>query len=219
MNILELLSAYGPMYGQALLTTWWMTALSFILAMVLGLGVTVLRVCPIRPLRLAADFYVQVFRNIPGISLLIIAVYSLPNLGVTLSYIACVIVTVVLVVSAFASENFMSGINTVGIGQIEASRSLGLTFGQMLRLVVVPQALRAVVPPMTNLLIATMLTTALGSQVPLNPTELTGIVSYINTRATGGIATFFISALLYMATALAIGWVGGKVDEKVRIER
>lgn len=219
MGLGELLSTYGQNYAQALLATWTMTAESFVLVMLIAIGVTVMRVCPFRPLRLLGDLYVQVFRNIPGVSLLIIVVYALPSLRVVLDYRVCVIVTTVLLGSAFGSENFMSGINTVGVGQIEAARALGLSFTRILRRIVIPQALRSCVLPMTNLLIAVMLTTALGSQVPLNPTELTGVVSYVNTRATGGILAFLISAVGYAGTALVIGFIGNRIDRKVRVLR
>ena len=219
MSVSEILATYGDLYVQAPLTTWRMTLISFVLAMLIAVVVTVMRVSPIRPLRMLGDFYVQVFRNIAGIALLIIIVYALPYLGVTLPYDICVIATTVLLGSAFGSEHFMSGINTIGVGQIEAARSIGLTFTQMLRLIVIPQALRSAVLPMTNLFIAIMLTTAIGSQVPLSPMELTGLVSYINTRSVGGIATFFISALGYVGTALVVGLVGNRIDKKARILR
>ncbi len=219
MGLGELLSTYGQNYAQALLATWTMTAESFALVMAIAVGVTVMRVCPFKPLRLLGDLYVQIFRNIPGVALLIIVVYALPSLRVVLDYRVCVIVTTVLLGSAFGSENFMSGINTVGVGQIEAARALGLSFTRILRRIVIPQALRSCVLPMTNLLIAVMLTTALGSQVPLNPTELTGVVSYVNTRRTGGILAFLISAVGYAGTALVIGFIGNRIDRKVRILR
>ncbi len=219
MSIAELFAQYGGMYGTALLTTWWMTVVAYACAMALALIVTIMRVSPIRPLRLVGDFYVQVFRNIPGVSLLIIIAYALPYLGATLPFGTCVIAACVLLGSAFGSENFMSGINTIGIGQIEAARSLGMTFMQIMRKVVIPQALRSAVLPMTNLLIAVMLTTALASQVPMNPPELTGLVSYINTRTVGGITTFLISALCYAGTAVVIGHIGNRIDKKVRILR
>ena len=219
MGLSELLSTYGQNYLDALLSTWGMTALCFAFVMVLSVLITVLRVSPFKPLRLLGDVYVQIFRNIPGVSLLIIIVYALPNLNVILDYRTCVILTVILVASAFGSENFMSGINTIGVGQIEAARSLGLTFGQILSRIVIPQALRTTVLPMTNLLIAVMLTTSLGSQVPLSPPELTGVVSYINTRSTGGILAFAIAAAGYALTAVAIAFVGNRIDQKVRIRR
>ena len=219
MGISELLSTYGQDYLNGLLVTWGMTAASFAMVMVLAVLITVMRVSPFRPLRMVGDLYVQVFRNIPGVALLIIIVYALPNLRVVLDYRTCVVATTVLMGSGFGSENFMSGINTIGVGQIEAARSIGLSFGQILRKIVIPQALRTTVLPMTNLLIAVMLTTALGSQVPLNPRELTGVVSFVNTRATGGILAFLISALAYVGSAFVIGLVGNRIDKKVRILR
>ena len=219
MGFSELLSTYGEKYLQGLLATWSMTAVSFVFVMVLAVLVTVARVSPYRPLRVVGDLYVQVFRNIPGVALLIIIAYALPELRIVLDWRTCVVVTTILLGSAFGSENFMSGINTIGVGQIEAARSLGLSFTQIIGKIVIPQALRTTVLPMTNLLIAVMLTTALGSQVPLNPQELTGVVSYINTRETGGILTFLISALCYVGTAFLISFAGNRLDKRVRILR
>lgn len=219
MEIYELLSQYGDKYILALLTTWKLTALAFVSAFIIGILITVMRVSPIKPLRVAGDFYVQIFRNIPGASLLIILVYALPYLNVVLSYLTCVLVAVSLIPAAFCSEYLMAGINTIDVGQIEAARSLGMTFPKIIRKVVIPQALRSSVLPMTNLLVATMLTTALASQVPLNPTDLTGIVSHINTHAVGGVTAFLISAVLYCSTAVVIGQLGNLIDKKVRILR
>ena len=220
MGLDQLLAAYGDKYLQAIFETMSMTAVCFSLAMVIAIIVTVMRVSPIKPLRVVGDLYVQVFRNIPGVALLIIVAYALPYLKLTLPWKACVEVAVVLLASAFGSENFMTGINAIGVGQIEAARSIGLTFTQTMSKVVIPQALRSAVLPMTNLLIATMLTTALGSQVPMNPQELTGLVSYITTRETAiGILPFTISAVIYAGTSVILGHLGSLLDKKVRILR
>lgn len=219
MTVSALLSQYGDRYLQALFETWKLTAFSFLGAFLIGILITVMRVSPIKPLRIFADFYVQIFRNIPGAALLILLVYALPYLKVVFPYDICVLIATTLIPSAFCSEHLMSGINTIAPGQIEAARALGLSFFQMIRRVIIPQALRSSVLPMTNLLVATMLTTSLGSQVPLRPMELTGIVSYINTRSAGGVTAFAISAALYCATALLIGFAGSLIDRKVRILR
>ena len=219
MSIPSLLSQYGDRYFKALLTTYQLTGMAFVFALLLGVAITVMRVCPILPLRYAADFYVQIFRNIPGAALLMLMVYALPYLKVLLSYYACVLITVTLIPAAFCSEYLMAGMNTIGAGQIEAARSLGMTFFQTIKNVVLPQALRSSVLQLTNLCVATMLTTALASQVPLNPQDLTGIVSWINTRAVGGVTAFVISAAAYCATAVVIGQVGNLIDRKVRILR
>ncbi|MGN0984573.1 MAG: amino acid ABC transporter permease [Gemmiger sp.] len=219
MSISQLLAQYGDKYLLALFTTWKLTAASFVLAFCLGIVITVLRVCPIKPLRLAADFYVQIFRNIPGAALLILLVYALPYLDIVWSYYTCVLIATTLIPSAFCSEYLIAGMNTIPVGQIEAARSLGMTFFQTIKNVVLPQAVRSIVLPMTNLLVATMLTTALASLVPMNPTDLTGLVSYINTRAAGGVTAFLISALLYCGTAVVLGQIGSLIDRKVRILR
>ena len=83
----------------------------------------------------------------------------------------------------------------------------------------IPQALRSSVLPLTNLLVSTMLTTALASQVPMNPRDLTGLVSHINTHAVGGVMAFFVSAFFYSITAIVIGQIGTRIDRKVRILR
>ena len=220
MGLDQLLAAYGDKYLQAIFETMSMTVICFSLAMLIAIVVTVMRVSPIKPLRVVGDLYVQVFRNIPGVALLIIVAYALPYLKLTLPWKACVEVAVVLLASAFGSENFMTGINAIGVGQIEAARSIGLTFTQAMSKVVIPQALRSAVLPMTNLLIATMLTTALGSQVPMNPQELTGLVSYITTRETAiGILPFTISAVIYAGTSVILGHLGSLLDKKVRVHR
>lgn len=219
MGLSELLDTYGQTYLTGLLTTWQLTAVSFVFVMALAVAVTVMRVSPFRPLRVVGDLYVQAFRNVPGVAMLMVVVYALPKLKIVLDYRVCVIVTTILLGSAFGSENFMSGINTVGVGQVEAARSLGLPFSKILSKIVIPQALRSVVLPMTNLLIAVMLTTALGSQVPLKPLELTGVVNYVNTRSMGGILAFAISALGYAGTAVVMGFVGNRIDRRVRVKR
>ncbi len=219
MSAEELLNQYGNEYVQALFTTWKLTAISFSAAFVIGIIVTVMRVSPIKPLNAAGEFYIQVFRNISGTALLMLVVYALPYINVVLSYFSCVLVVTILIPSAFCSEYIMSGMNTIGRGQFEAARALGLTFMQIIYRIVLPQSLRASVLPLTNLAVSTMLTTALASQVPMKPTDLTGIVSYINTHAVGGVTAFVISAMMYLATALFIGWVGNRIDQKVRILR
>lgn len=219
MSISKLLSQFGDMYLQALLTTWKLTFISFLAAFIIGIVITVFRISPIRPLRAFGNLYVQIFRNIPGVALLILLVYAFPYLGFIWPYFTCVLLATTLIPASFCSEYLMAGINTIDVGQIEAARALGMSFMQIITKIVIPQALRSSVLPLTNLAVATMLTTSLASQVPLSPTDLTGIVSYINTHAVGGITAFFISASLYLLTALAIGRLGSYLDKKARIYR
>ena len=101
MGLAELLETYGQNYLDGLFMTWGMTAVSFVFVMVLAVLVTVMRVSPFKPLRVIGDLYVQVFRNIPGVALLMIVAYALPYLRVVLDWRTCAIVTTILLGSSF----------------------------------------------------------------------------------------------------------------------
>ena len=202
MGLSELLATYGRNYWEALLSTWGMTALCFALVMLVAIAVTVMRVSPFKPLRVLGDGYVQVFRNIPGVSLLIIIVYALPSLNLVLPYRTCVILTVILVASAFGSENFTSGINTIGVGQIEAARSLGLSFGQMLRRIVIPQAIRYVIPSLISQLVVVVKDTTVAYVVSYPDMLQNARVLITNYDAL--VSTYLVVAVIYILLNYAI---------------
>ena len=175
-DLMGLLAEWGPAFMQALLLTWKLTLVSFAAGFALGIVVTVVRLLPLRPLRFVLTAYVELFRNIPGVALLIFIVFALPDLGVVFDYEPSVVLTLSLVCSAFTADYLRTGINTVASGQVEAARSLGMSPLVIVSSIVLPQALRSVVQPMTSLLIALMLSTSLASQVPLPDRELTALV-------------------------------------------
>ncbi|MCZ2406682.1 MAG: ABC transporter permease subunit [Burkholderiales bacterium] len=218
-EVSKLLADYGPAFGQALLLTWKLTAMSFVPGFLLGMVVAVLRLFPLPPLRFVLTVYVEIFRNIPSVALLIFIVFALPDLHVLIDYEPSVILTLTLVCSAFTADYLRAGINTIGGSQIEAALSLGMRPMQIISAVVLPQALRSVVQPMTSLLIALMLSTSLASQVPIPGRELTALVSKIANDSAAGMAAFAVAAAMYVATGLLIAWAGATVEKKVRMLR
>ncbi|EER60211.1 polar amino acid ABC transporter, inner membrane subunit [Acidovorax delafieldii 2AN] len=218
-EVSKLLAEYGPAFGQALLLTWKLTVMSFVPGFLLGMVVAVLRLFPLPPLRFVLTVYVEIFRNIPSVALLIFIVFALPDLNVLIDYEPSVILTLTLVCSAFTADYLRSGINTIGGSQIEAALSLGMRPMHIISAVVLPQALRSVVQPMTSLLIALMLSTSLASQVPVPGRELTALVSKIANDSAAGMAAFAMAAAMYVATGLLIAWAGAIVEKKVRILR
>ena len=218
-EIPKLLADYGPAFAQALYLTWKLTVLSFIPGVLLGLMVTVLRLLPVPPLRGMLTAYVEIFRNIPSVALLIFIVFALPDLNVVIDYEPSVILTLTLVCSAFTADYLRSGINTIPNGQVEAALSLGMRPMQIVLAVVLPQALRSVVQPMTSLLIAIMLSTSLASQVPVQGRELTALVSKIANDSGAGMAAFAVAAAMYVLTGLLIALAGATLDKKMRILR
>lgn len=218
-SVLQLLADHGPAFGQALLLTWKLTALSFTAGFALGIVVTVARLLPLKPLRFVLTLYVEVFRNIPSVALLIFIVFALPDLEVVIDYEPSVILALALVCSAFTADYLRTGINTVGGGQVDAARSLGLSPMAVISSVVLPQALRSVVQPLTSLLIALMLSTSLASQVPLPGRELTGLVARIANDSAAGISAFAVAAAMYLASGLLIALAGAVLERKLRILR
>ena len=218
-EVSRLLTNYGPAFGQALLLTWKLTIVSFVPGFVLGVLVALLRLLPLPPLRGILTAYVEVFRNIPGVALLIFVVFALPDLDVLIDYEHSVILTLTLICSAFTADYLRAGINTIDGRQIEAALSLGMRPVQVISAVVLPQALRSVVQPMTSLLIALMLSTSLASQVPIPGRELTALVAKIANDSASGIAAFAVAAAMYVVTGLLIAWAGATLDKKARILR
>src|SRR3954469_1851427 len=140
-GVVRLLTDYGPAFGQALLLTWKLTTVSFVAGFALGTAVTVGRLLPLRPLRFVLTGYVEVFRNIPSVALLVFIVFALPDLEVVIDYEPSVVLTLTLVCSAFTADYLRTGINTVGAGQVDAARSLGMSPVAVISSVVLPQAL------------------------------------------------------------------------------
>lgn len=211
-----LIENLGPLL-EALGTTLMMAVVAGIGSLILGVLVTVARVSPIPVLRGAAFCYTQFFINVPLLALLILAVFALPDAGLLLPLTPTAIIVLTVYEAAYVAEAVRSGVNTVGVGQIEASRALGLSLSQSLRLVVIPQALRAVVQPLGNVMIALAMNTALAAAVGV--VELTSRVNKVNLVYAQPIEIFTGAGLVYMAIALAIGLATGWVERKVAIVR
>jgi glutamate transport system permease protein len=197
------------------------TLLVFVLAgvgsIILGTLVTVARVSPIPLLRAAAFAYVQFFLNVPLLALLIIAVFALPDAGVIGPLLPTAIITLAVYEAAYVAEAVRSGVNTIAVGQLEAARALGFTQTQTLSLVVVPQALRAVVQPIANVMIALVMNTALLAAVGI--VEITAATNVLNQQLAQPIPIYTGSGLVYMIIALAVGLAAGWVERKVAIKR
>jgi glutamate transport system permease protein len=203
--------------AQGLLTTLAITALAFVSAVVLGTLVAVFRVSPIPPLRAVGTVYVELFRNIPLLSLLILVAYGLPYAGVSLSLFTTAVVSLAMVSAAFACETVRAGINGVPIGQVEAARALGFTFTQSLRRVILPQALRTMVQPLVNIFIGVALGSSLAAAVSVG--ELTYQAQQVGNRTAESMLLFVTSAVVYIVIALLGGGVGSVLERRLAVQR
>jgi glutamate transport system permease protein len=152
------------LYLRAFGTTIQLFFVSAIGSLVLGTFLAMLRVSPVPVLRAAATSYVTLLRNTPLTLVFFFFLFAYPLLKIVqLEPFPAAAVALTLYTSAFICEVVRSGINTVPVGQAEASRALGLTFSQMLSNVVLPQAVRSVVPPLVSTLIALLKNTTIAA--------------------------------------------------------
>ncbi|GAA2285375.1 amino acid ABC transporter permease [Glycomyces scopariae] len=147
--------------GAGMWTTVWVTLTSYAIALAIGMVLVVMHVSPAFPARWAANAYTQLFRNVPLLAVLFIMYFGLPKVGIVADNWVWALLGLGMYTGAFVGETMRSGINSIPLGQAEAARSLGLTFGQSLSTVILPQSVRAVIPPLGSLLIALVKNSAL----------------------------------------------------------
>ncbi len=156
-----------PLLLSGLKVTAQLGAVSIVAGLLLGLVVALTRLYTPGPLRLVAKVYIDVFRSIPLLVLLIVVYYALPFVGIRLSPFLSAVCALTAVSGAYTAEIFRAGIEAIPKGQFEASYALGLKFRHTMADVVLPQAIRIVIPPLTNNSINVIKDTALASVVAM----------------------------------------------------
>jgi polar amino acid transport system permease protein len=155
----------------ALLQGLWITVLlgvvSIAAGMVSGLLMALARLYGVRPVRVVARIYIDVLRSIPLLVLLVLVYYALPFVGIRMSSFMSAAVAISLVSCAYTAEIFRAGIEAIPKGQFEAADAIGLGFFSSMRFVILPQAFRIVVPPLTSNCINVLKDTALASVVAM----------------------------------------------------
>ena len=190
-------------YARGFWVTLELTLLGFALALVVGTVVVAMRISPAAPVRAAGLIYVEVVRSIPLLVILLLFYFGLTKVGIRFSGFGTAIVAIGLYHGAFVAETLRSGINAVAVGQAEAARSLGLTFAQVLRYVVLPQAFRTVVPPLGNTFVALAKNTSLASVIAV--LDLTGQADRLQTELSDAIPIYLGAAVAYLILVLPAG--------------
>ena len=205
-------------YREGFVTTLELSVLSSALALVLGTLLAAMRVSPVPTLRAAGATYVELVRNTPLTVVFFFVVFVLPQLDILLPYFAFAVIALTVYHAAFFCEAVRSGINAVGVGQAEAARSIGLTFGQSLRLVVLPQAFRTVIPPLINVVIALIKNSSIAAAFGV--VELTAMGTRL-AQANGDavIAVLAGVAVCYLVLTLPSGWLAGRLERRVAVAR
>jgi glutamate transport system permease protein len=216
---MSFLADNASLLWHAFLTTLSLAVLSGICALVLGTLLTAMRVSPVAPLRGAATFYVEIFRNTPLTVVFFFLAFGIVEIDLQFpSRFISAVAALSLYTAAFVSEALRSGINSVPPGQAEAARAIGLTFGQTLRTIVLPQAFRTVVPPLGNVWIALAKNTSIAAGFAV--TDLAASLQRLANQNADQLLTVFLAIVAaYLVITLPSAWLIGVVERRTVILR
>ena len=215
----EVLTEHLPEFSSGLWVTFRLVAISFVIAMTIGTLVAALRVAPSVWLSRVGGIYVEFFRNIPLLVLLIISFAGLRRAGVAISPWVAGTASLGLYTAAYIAEALRSGVFAVGRGQIDAALSLGLTYPRVLRRIVLPQAFRTVIPALASLVIAMIKNSAIigGSILALDDLLKTGRI--IASRSFEVVPAFVWAAAGYLILTVTATLVFRYLERRYRIRR
>lgn len=210
----------ADLLGKAFVTTLWLSIAAGALSLVWGVVLAAFRVSPIGPLRTFGTAYVNVFRNTPlTLLFLFLLVGAPPLLGLTVPFgFPMALVAMTLYTATFVCEVVRSGVNSVGVGQAEAARSIGLSFFQTLGQVILPQAFRSVIPPLINVYIAHVKNTSVAAGFALF--ELTASAQRLSNQNPSDVVAIFAGiGLCYLVITIPMGLASQRIERKVAIAR
>jgi polar amino acid transport system permease protein len=207
----EVIARYLPDILKGMLVTVEIAAAVVVTGILLGLVLALVRSYRLRPVSALIVVFADIARALPPLVLVLLVYFGLPNVGINLSSFAVLWLVLSLVLAAFAEEIFWAGILSVRQGQWEAARSTGLTYGQALFHVVLPQAVRLTVPPLTNRTIAITKNTALGTVI--------GVPEILNQATTaqsfsGNATPLMMGAIAYLLLFVPVVIVGRWIETR-----
>jgi glutamate transport system permease protein len=207
-----------PAFVDGFLMTLRLLVVSGLGALVLGTIIATLRISPVGALRGFATVYTEVVRNTPLTLVLFFCAFVLPQLGTRLEYPVAATIGLMVYTSPFVAEALRSGINGVPVGQAEAARAIGLGFGQTVGLVVMPQAVRSVIPPLMNVLIALTKNTSVAAGFSVIELVATSrIVVQNNGNAT--LAILVAVAAFYLVITVPLGQAANYLEKRLAVKR
>ena len=217
MELWGVLVDHFPQFRDGFLVTLGLVSVSFVIAVVVGTFIAALRVQPIKLLRWIGTVYVEFFRNIPLLVLLFILFYGLPR-EVQFSRATAGALGLGLYTAAYVAEAVRSGVFAVGQGQIDASLSLGFSYGATLRRIVIPQAIRTVIPPLGSLFIAmTKNSAVIGGALQVQ--DLMSRARDISAETFQTNEAFFWAAVGYLLITITLTVVIRRLETKLAIRR
>ncbi|WP_434811805.1 amino acid ABC transporter permease [Microbacterium sp. bgisy189] len=206
------------LWGEALGNTLLLFFAGGAIALILGTIVGAMRVSPIPVARAFGTLYVNTIRNTPLTLVFFFFAFGYPQLGLpSPGFTVLGIWALGIYTATYVAEVIRAGINTVPVGQAEAARAIGLSFGQVMTLVVMPQAFRSVVPPMMSVFIALLKNTTVAAGFSV--AELGVIRANLSERGENALVVLLWVALVFVVLVLLLSWLQRHLENKWRIAR
>lgn len=205
------------LFRQGFLTTLELLLISGVLSLLLGTLLAAMRVSPVPALRHTGAAYVILLRNTPLTLVFFLIVFGLPALAVNISFFARAVVSLTIYTAAFVCEAVRAGINTVQVGQAEAARALGMNFPQTMRHVVLPQAVRSVLPPLASVIIALAKNTTVAAGFSV--LEAGAIRAYLSERGESVVAGLLWVAFGFVLLVLPLSLVQRRLEARWAVAR
>ena len=212
----EIAGRYWKVIAEGLLTTTWLGITVILTGLIAGLALAVARAQHVKPVNFCIIVFADVFRALPPLVIIIILFFAFPYIELAMSAFTATWLSLSLVLAAFAEEIFWAGILAVPKGQWEAARSTGLGRLDTLQHVVLPQAVRMTVPPLTNRVMAITKGTALGSVVALH--EILNVSSSASSES-GNATPLVVGACAYLILFIPFVWFGRWIETRFAWKR
>ena len=223
-QFISLLSEYDVL--GAFLVNIEITLISALISLVLGVVLLMMRICPIASLRGFSRAYVELFKNMPLTIIMVFMVLGVfAQLKLSFSDIFAVnffwlaVTGLSLYTAAFVCESLRSGINTVPLGQAEAARALGLSFGQSASLIIIPQAFRGSVAPLGNTFIALLKNSTVAAAASVSTETSSLMKEMIEFHADAIVQIFLIFAIGYVLLIIPIGMLTTYLSNRLAVRR
>jgi glutamate transport system permease protein len=205
------------LFSRGFLTTLQLLVVSGVLSLVFGTLLAAMRVSPVPALRRTGAGYVTLLRNTPLTLVFFLVVFGFPALGIDISFFARAVVSLSAYTAAFVCEAVRAGINTVHVGQAEAARALGMGFTQTLRHVVLPQAVRSVLPPIASVVIALAKNTTVAAGFSV--LEAGAIRAYLSERGESVVAGLLWVAFGFLLVVIPLSLLQRRLEARWAVAR
>jgi His/Glu/Gln/Arg/opine family amino acid ABC transporter permease subunit len=214
-TISQIWDRYGYVYLQGTWGTVYIALLTVLFGSVLGMLLSVLKMSRFKVLQAVSGFYIWIIRGTPVLLQLYFFYFFLPQyLPFELSEEQCIIMALVVNASAYVAEIIRGGIMGVDKGQMEAGRSLGMSYVTTMKDIILPQAMKSALPALINEMITLLKETSICGYIGLN--ELTRGGDIIRGITFDALFPLFTVALIYLVMVLFIQWIMGKVERRLR---